>query len=104
MSIAKREDLPGFTIVGHASYRPSSLGFIVSDCGESVSALIRRTGNEAEQAQDRVHASCEDGLSLDDSTSPGLDSFVIRCQCPAISLPAAIVAVLRAVAKCQEIT
>lgn len=83
-------------------YRRSELGFIVSDCGESISDLIRRTGLEAEAAQDRVHQICEDGISLDDVNAPGLDVFAIRCQCKADRLAEAIIAVLSVVARVRE--
>ncbi len=77
-------------------------GFIISDCGESISDLIRRTGLESEAAQDRVHQICEDGISLDDVNAPGLDVFAIRCQCKADRLAEAIIAVLSVVARVGE--
>lgn len=83
-------------------YRPSEFGFTISDCGESVSDLIRRTGLESEAAQDRVHQICEDGISLDDVNAPGLDVFAIRCQCKADRLAESIVAVLSVVARVRE--
>jgi hypothetical protein len=83
-------------------FKTSEHGFIVSDCGESVSDVMRRTGLESEAIQDLVHGICEDGISLDDIHAPGLDGFAVRCQCPADRLAESIVAVLSVVARVRE--
>lgn len=83
-------------------FRRSEYGFVVSDCGESITDLVRRTGLESEAAQDLVHQICEDGVSLDDVHAPGLDIFAVRCQCVAERLAESIVAVLAVVARCRE--
>ncbi len=83
-------------------FKPGKHGYIVSDCGEAICELTRRTGLDSEAAQDLVHEICEDGVSLDDIHAPGLDIFAVRCQCAAERLVESIVAVLSVVARCRE--
>ena len=82
-------------------YRQTDSGFIVSDCGETVSEAMRRTGYDALDAHKFIS-----GLIVHDEDYKLRDEPVEfafgELHYEHNDLPAAIVAVLGAVAKCRQ--
>lgn len=82
-------------------YRQTESGFVVSDCGESVSGIMRRTGKDWNAAMSEWE-SVRVRMKFRTTLYPAGPAMLIR-DVSADDLPAALVSVLSAVAKCAEV-
>lgn len=85
-------------------YREPTPGtFIVSDCGEAVSGIMRRLGKHGSEARRLLTWVLLNEIDEDEEAHNAELSSTIHVECAAADLPSALVSVLSAVAKCAEV-
>lgn len=85
-------------------YRATPTGYVISDCGESVTGIMRRLGCSWSEARTWVASIVDDSAIFFGHGSDGDICHTIDGHKHSDDLPTAIVRVLRAVAACAEKT
>jgi len=83
-------------------YRATATGYVISDCGESVSRVMRRRGCSWLEAHAWVGSIVTDSAIFFGHSTDGDICHVIDGHKHSDDLPTAIVRVLRAVSACSE--
>jgi hypothetical protein len=99
----KRDDGMGFDQIGSVYYRQTQDGHFLSDCGESLTGIMLRTGCTWAQAHQRIATVVDDSTIFFGHSSQGEIGYGIDGHKHSDDLPTAIIRILRAVAACAEV-